>query len=102
MKRTLGLVLLVGMCLIVGTLAAVFVILNPQEVQLRYYFGFSWTGPLSWALFVSLLAGFVLGLLASLAAVLRARRAVGRRRREVRAMEQEIANLRALPLKDSI
>jgi putative membrane protein len=43
-----------------------------------------------------------LGYLAALRTVLRLQRELVRARREIRAVEQEVANLRALPIKDVV
>jgi putative membrane protein len=75
---------------------------NQQLVELRYYFGFSWRGPLSLVLLAALAIGVGLGYLAALRTVLRLQRELVRARREIRAVEQEVANLRALPIKDVV
>ncbi len=54
--------------LVVGCTAALlfgvtFTIKNAQIVQLSYYFGIDWQGPLSWLLIIVLLVGVFLGML---------------------------------------
>lgn len=75
---------------------------NPQEVELAYYFGLQWRGPISIALLVALALGVAVGYVASLRMVLRMQRQLVQARREVRQIEQEVMNLRALPIKDVV
>ncbi len=73
---------------------------NQQVVELRYYFGLAWSGPLSLALLTTLALGVAVGYLASLRMVIRMQRQLVQARKEVRQIEQEVANLRAMPIKD--
>ena len=73
---------------------------NAQIVDVNYYFGLHWEGPLSLLLLSTLTLGALLGLMAGLGMYLRMQRQLVRARREIRAMEQEAQNLRALPIKD--
>ncbi len=73
---------------------------NAQVVSLRYYFDLNWEGPLSFMLLSAFSLGVVLGILASLVMVLRMYRQLVRARREVHEIEQEVRNLRALPIRD--
>ena len=75
---------------------------NRQEIDVAYYFGLRWRGSLSIALLATLTIGVVIGYLASLRMVLRMQRQLVHARREVRQIEQEVMNLRALPIKDVI
>ena len=75
---------------------------NAQPVSLNYYFGFQWEGPLSLLILTALTLGVLMGFLASLAMVIRMQRQLVRARREVRNIEQEVMNLRSLPIKDVI
>ena len=77
-----------------------FVFQNHQLIDLRYYFGMHWTGPLSLALLVTLALGVAIGCLASLRMVIRMQRQLVQARKEIRQIEQEVINLRALPIKD--
>lgn len=79
-----------------------FVLQNRQEVALAYYFGLAWRGPISLALLAALALGVVLGYLASLRMLLRMQRQLVHARKEVRQVEQEVMNLRALPIKDVV
>jgi putative membrane protein len=73
---------------------------NAQVVELNYYFGIHWVTPLSFMLLTTLTIGIALGLLASLAMQARMQRQLLQTRRENRQLEQEINNLRALPIRD--
>jgi uncharacterized membrane protein YciS (DUF1049 family) len=57
--------------------------------------------PLSLVVGVSLIAGAIIGLLASLVMLLRAKTEVARLKRLVKLNEKEIMNLRSIPIKDS-
>lgn len=75
---------------------------NRQTVDFSYYFGVHWEGALAWLLFVTFGVGAVAGVLASLRLLLRMQRRLVRARKELRRAEQEVSNLRALPIKDVI
>lgn len=77
-----------------------FVFQNRQAIELYYYFGIRWTGPLSLALLAALAIGVAVGYLASLRMVIRMQRQLVQARKEIRQIEQEVTNLRALPIKD--
>ncbi len=86
--------------IIVMFLGLSFAFKNAQVVALNYYFGLQWESPLSLMLLATLAVGVVLGFVASLGMVLRMQRQLVRARREIREIEQEVMNLRALPIKD--
>lgn len=73
---------------------------NAADVTVRYYGGLAWRAPLAVVLLTTLSVGVVMGFVASLNRVIRLRRQLGLARKEARHMEQEVANLRALPIKD--
>lgn len=73
---------------------------NNQNIELSYYFGLVWTGPLSLTLLISFTIGVAVGYLASLRMVVRMQRQLVQARKEIRQAEQEVINLRALPIKD--
>lgn len=98
MKRILY-IILVFLTLTVGI---TFAIQNRQAIEVSYYFGLKWSGPLSLALLATLAVGVVLGYLASLRMVVSMQRQLVQARKEVRQIEQEVINLRALPIKDVI
>lgn len=98
MKRTFY-VLLAVLVLLAGI---GFALHNKQVVDLNYYFGLRWSGPLSLALLTAFALGAMAGWLASLRMVVRMQRQLVQARKEVRQVEQEVINLRALPIKDVI
>ncbi len=73
---------------------------NAEVVALNYYYGLHWESPLSLMLLATLAIGIALGFVASLGMVVRMQRQLVRARREIREIEQEVTNLRALPIKD--
>lgn len=79
-----------------------FALKNPDLITIKYYFDISWTVKLAALLAAALAIGAVLGVLLTSMWVLRSRRRLSQAKREVRKMEQEISNLRALPIKDDI
>ena len=98
MKRLFYLIVIVVTLL----LGVTFAFQNRQEIDIAYYFGLHWRGSLSIALLATLTIGVVVGYLASLRMVLRMQRQLVQARKEVRQIEQEVMNLRALPIKDVI
>jgi putative membrane protein len=98
MKRLFYLIVIIVALL----LGITFAFQNRQEIDLAYYFGLHWRGPLSLALLVALTIGVAVGYVASLRMVLRMQRQLVQARKEVRQIEQEVMNLRALPIKDVI
>ncbi len=98
MKRIIYTILAI-LILLIGI---AFAIQNRQMVELNYYFGLKWSGPLSLALLSSLAIGVLAGYLASLRMVVRMQRQLVQTRKEIRQIEQEVINLRALPIKDVI
>lgn len=97
MKKLLYVVVLV----IVVLFGLTFTLKNPQSVEVGYYFGLQWSGPLSLLLVVTGGVGVVIGFLASLSLVVRVQRRLAQARREIHKAEQEVTNLRTLPIKDS-
>ena len=73
---------------------------NAQLVSVDYYFGLHWEGPLSLLLLSTMTLGVLLGLLVGFSMYVRMQRQLVRARREIRDIEQEVQNLRALPIKD--
>jgi len=86
--------------LVVVLVGVTFTTKNAQVVELNYYFGIHWTTPLSFMLLTTLTVGIALGFLASLAMLARMQRQLLQARRDSRQPEQEVNNLRALPIRD--
>lgn len=85
--------------LIVMAIGFAFAVLNDEPVRVNFYY-VSRAMPLSLALVSALFVGSALGLIASLAVIVRQKREMGRLRREMKIAEQEINNLRAIPMRD--
>ncbi len=90
------------LAILVLLIGIAFAVQNRQVVELSYYFGLKWTGPLSLALLTTFAFGVVAGYLASLRTVVRMQRQLVQARKEIRHIEQEVVNLRSLPIKDVI
>jgi putative membrane protein len=86
--------------LIIIVLAIVFVALNSNHIELNYYTGKK-TVYLPVLLFVTLVVGAILGILAMVPVWLRAKRERRRMRGRLRDAEQELKNLRNIPIKDT-
>jgi lipopolysaccharide assembly protein A len=72
---------------------------NDEPVALNYYVGII-DLPLSLVIVSSLAVGALCGIIASLTVILRLKRDNLRLSRQVKAAEQEVSNLRAIPIKD--
>jgi putative membrane protein len=88
------------LALVILFLGLSFAYKNAQVVALEYYFGLHWESPLSLMLLTVFAFGALFGFLASLRMVIRAQRQLAQARREIRQIEQEVVNLRSLPIKD--
>lgn len=86
--------------LVVLFLGLSFAYKNAQVVELNYYFDLHWAAPLSLMLLTVFTLGFLFGVLASLRRVIRMQRQLAQARKEIRQIEQEVINLRSLPIKD--
>lgn len=85
--------------LLVLLLVLFFTILNNEPVTVNYYMG-EIDAPLALVIILSLASGAVLGLIFSLFAIMSARHEVSKLRREIKHTEQELMNLRNMPIKD--
>jgi putative membrane protein len=98
MKRVFYVIVVV----IVVFFGVTFAFHNRQTVDVSYYFGLSWNGPLALALLAAVAVGVAIGFLANLRTLLRLQRQLVAASKEIRQVEQEVQNLRALPIKDVI
>jgi lipopolysaccharide assembly protein A len=96
MKRFLYGILVLAVLLVGVT----FTTKNAQVVELNYYFGIHWMTPLSFMLLTTLTVGIALGFLVSLGMLAHMQRQLLQSRRDNRQLEQEVNNLRALPIRD--
>lgn len=85
--------------LFIALFGAAFAVLNATPVNLNYYLG-TQEAPLALVLVAALLVGALLGVVASFGVVLRLRHEMADLRRQQRLAQQEIDNLRSLPIKE--
>ena len=95
MKRILFFIVL--LILVVFTIS--FTLLNTQMVSIKYYF-VQWDTDLMKVILFSVCLGAVLGFMATISMVFRLKHELSKKKKEVKLIEKEVANLRALPLKD--
>lgn len=96
MFRIIGSILL----FLVFLTALVLAWLNTGVVEIRYLLG-TININLSFALFMALLFGWILGLATSLLFIFRLRRELARARKDVKMLEAEVNNLRSIPIRDA-
>ena len=96
MKRIITFALI----LLVSLLGLTFALMNAETVQLNYYFG-DIHAPLSLVVVIAIIIGAGLGVLASMGIVFGQKRELAKLRKSARLAEQEVSNLRCLPLKDN-
>ena len=85
--------------IVIALLGAAFAYLNPAEVGVNYYFG-TLQLPLGVLILGLLGTGIVIGALASLLPLVRARRETQRAQRRADVTDRELQNLRTMPVKD--
>ncbi len=85
--------------LLVALAGAVFAYNNPGDVSVSYYFG-ELTLPLGILIFILLGLGVLMGVLGSLLMFIGIRRENRRLKRQIGLAQQEVANLRSIPLQD--
>ena len=86
--------------LILVIFGIVFAVLNAEPVKLNYYFG-SKEVALSLILVLAMIVGAILGVIASASMIISNRREVVKLRKSVELAEKEVANLRAIPIRDN-
>ncbi len=87
---------------VIFLIAVSFALRNQVDVAINYYMGLHWEAPLYLILLAVFVIGIIAGYLASLRMVLQMQHQMVQAKKEVRQMEQEVNNLRALPIKDVI
>jgi len=90
-----------GLLLIVVLLGLSFACLNATPVYINYYIG-QVTTPLSWLLLMTFICGVVLGLLVSIINILKLKKTNAQLNYRIKMAEKELANLRVIPLKDTL
>jgi len=96
MLRLLGTLL----TLIVIVLFVFFTSRNPDLVTIDYYFG-EYAMPVAIIVVGSLFTGAMLGIFMSFAFIVKTRRNMKKLKRKIHTTEQEVSNLRNLPIRDS-
>lgn len=96
MKR----IVIFAVLLLVMLLGLSFALMNANSVRLMYYFG-EVQAPLSLVVVLAIALGAFLGVLASMGMVVGQKREIAKLRKSVKIAEEEVSNLRSLPLKDS-
>ena len=85
--------------LLVLLLVIFFTILNAEPVTVNYYLGVV-NPPLALVVILSLVAGAILGLISSMFVIIATRHETSKLRRDMKHAEQELSNLRNIPIKD--
>ncbi|WP_126455424.1 LapA family protein [Sulfuriflexus mobilis] len=85
--------------LLVLLLVLFFTILNGEPVTVNYYFG-EVRAPLALTIILALVGGAILGLISSVVIIMSTRHEVSKLRRQIKHTEQELTNLRTMPIKD--
>lgn len=81
-------------------LGLAFAVVNAKPVELNYFLA-SREVPLAMVLVLTLAVGALMGIVFSLGMVIRLKRETLRLRRQIQTTEQEVVNLRTLPVKDA-
>jgi len=95
MARFISAIIILSILLLV----LLFTLLNAESVSIDYYFG-RVEQPLALVLVVTLVAGAIIGLCSSIFVILSSRREVSQLRKSIKQTEQEVMNLRTIPIKD--
>jgi putative membrane protein len=96
MSRLVSLVLLLSLVLV----GLAFAVVNSKPVELNYFLA-TREVPLAMTLVLTLAFGALIGLFFSLGMVVRLKRETLRLRRQMQIAEQEVLNLRNIPIKDT-
>lgn len=86
--------------LVLVLLGLAFAVGNAKPVEVNYFLA-TRELPLAMTLVLALVLGALIGLLFSLTMMIRLKRETLRLRRQVRLVEQEVINLRNIPIKDT-
>lgn len=97
MKR----IIVFALLLLVSLLGLSFALMNAEPVNLDYYFGVM-NAPLSLVVVIAIVIGAGLGVFASMGIVLSQKRELAKLRKSAKIAEEEVSNLRSLPLKDAL
>lgn len=92
-------ILLVLVFILLVVLATAFTVLNAGTAQLNLYL-YSVEAPISILVFVCLVIGALLGLVAAAGTVLKRGHEIRRLKKKLATCEEEVLNLRNIPIKD--
>lgn len=92
-------IFLVVLFVLLVVIATSFTVLNAGSVQLNLYL-YSVEAPVSILIFLCLVIGALLGLIAGAGAVLKRGHEIRRLKRKLATCEEEVLNLRNIPIKD--
>ena len=81
-------------------LGLAFAVVNAKPVELNYFLA-TREVPLALVLVLTLTVGALMGIVFSLGMVIRLKRETLRLRRQIQLTEQEVVNLRTMPIKDA-
>jgi len=81
-------------------LGLAFAVVNAKPVELNYFLA-TREVPLAMVLVLTLTVGALMGIVFSLGMVIRLKRETLRLRRQIQLTEQEVVNLRTMPIKDA-
>lgn len=98
MKRALALVFILIIVVILITLQ----IKNPEYVGLSYYFGINTSLPILVVVIVPFLAGLLMGVLFMSLSLFKQKRSLGKTKKDLAKAEQEVQNLRSMPIKNEV
>ena len=98
MKRVLALIFIVFFAALLIT----FQIKNPGTVPVVYYFGLNYQLPFFVVILVPFVAGLLLGLFFMSLSLFKQKRHLGKAKKDLAKVEQEVKNLRAMPIKDEV
>lgn len=93
-------IIMLFLLLVVFLIGVLFTSVNTNAVAIDYYLGVR-EMPLAVALLIALIVGVVLGLLTGVTVSLKYRNQLRVSNRQVKKLNQELENLRALPVRDS-
>ncbi len=84
---------------IISIFGFIFAILNAEAITIHYHYG-STSLPLSLVMVLCLIVGAIFGLIASFFTLLKLKREIANLNKQVQIVEQELTNLRSIPLRD--
>jgi uncharacterized integral membrane protein len=86
--------------LTVSVFGIIFTVFNAEQVPVNLYF-VHYTLPLATVVFVAIFLGALIGIMLSFGALLRKNSEMSRLKKRFSSLEQEVDNLRKIPIKDS-